>query len=189
MSEDVKMESTGLADLDNILADKDGLTQEPMVIEKKIFDVVLLPLLRNELSITSDESFNHIRNIWINYYKQYSSNRVVMNRKNSTEVELKSMGGNAVFIPMAIKDENDVVIATTPPLIEPVMIVGMNEILEEYSNEMKHNPNVAKAKLINTIRQYTIATNKPWVDFINSYGADGITDIEEEDNDDLIIRS
>ncbi len=179
--------STGIAELDNILKDKEGLSIEPMPIDKKIFDSVLLPLLNNELEISDDESFNHLRNIWINYYNQYSNNRSIVFKDNSG-INQKSMSGNAVFTPMVIKDSDGKIVATTPPLLEPTLVVGMNEILEEYSNEMKHNPNVAKVRLVNTIQQYTISTSQPWIDFLNSYG-DKTTDAIDDDNDDLIIRN
>lgn len=180
--------NTGIAELDAILNDKEGLAIEPMPIDKKIFDNILLPLLKNELSITTEESFDNLRNIWINYYKQYHTNRAVVFKASTGDVA-KSMGGNAVFTPMVIKDDRGVDVAVTPPLIEPTMIVGMNAILEEYSNEMRHNPNAAKVKLLNTIKTFTINTNQAWVDFLNSYGIDGINPIDEDDNDDLIIRS
>lgn len=187
MSEVKSIQSTGIAELDNILADTDGLSIEPMPIDKSMFDSVLLPLLRNELNITTDESFIHIRNIWINYYNHYSTNRMVVFKENSGLVP-KSMSGNAVFTPMVIKDTNGEIVATTPPLLEPSLIVGMNNILEEYGNEMKHNPMVAKTKLVNTIKQYTISTSQPWVDFLKSY-SHKVSDITMDDNDDLIIRS
>lgn len=185
MSE-LNIPSTGIPELDNILADRDGLSIEPMPIDKKIFDAILLPLLRNELNITTDESFTHLRNIWVNYYNQYTSKRTMMFKDNSGLVP-KSMSGNAVFTPMVIKNENGDIVATTPPLLEPSLVVGMNNILEEYGNEMKHNPMVAKSRLVNTIKQYTINTNQVWIDFLNTYGLTS-TSIES-DNDDLIIRS
>ncbi len=187
MSGEVNIPSTGIAELDNILKDTDGLSIEPMPIDKKMFDSVLLPLLKNELDISNDESFNHIRNIWINYYNHYSNYRSIVFKENSG-INPKSMSGNAVFTPMVIKDESGKIIATTPPLIEPTLVVGMNEILEEYSNEMKHNPNVAKVRLVNTIKQYTISTSQTWIDFLNNYGDNTVSSIDD-DNDDLIIRS
>ncbi len=188
MSDKMNIPNTGIAELDNILADKDGLSIEPMPIDKGMFDNVLLPLLRNELSITTDESFTHIRNIWINYYNHYSTNRMVVFKENSG-LSPKSMSGNAVFTPMIIKDSKGETIATTPPLLEPSLIVGMNNILEEYGNEMKHNPMVAKTKLVNTIKQYTISTSQAWIDFLNSYSLIVADNNIADDNDDLIIRS
>lgn len=186
MNEVKDIPSTGIAELDNILSNVDGLAIEPMPIDKKIFDSILLPLLRNELNISTDDSFAHIRNIWINYYN-HDNYRTVLFKENSGLVP-KSMSGNAVFTPMVIKDDKGKVVATTPPLLEPSLIVGMNNILEEYGNEMKHNPMVAKTKLVNTIKQYTISTSQPWIDFLDSY-SHKVTDINDDDNDDLIIRS
>ena len=107
--------------------------------------------------------------------------------KDNNGLVPKSMSGNAVFTPMVNKNENGDIVATTPPLLELSLVVGMNNILEEYGNEMKHNPMVAKARLVNTIKQYTINTNQVWIDFLNTYGLTS-TSIES-DNDDLIIRS
>lgn len=187
MSTETKKYDTGIADLDNILND-DGLSIDPMPIDKNIFDSSILPLLKNELSISTEESYDHIRNIWINYYTKYSNHRAVIYKENSGLVP-KSMGGNALFIPMEIKDSNGITVAITPPLLEPTMIVGMNNILEEYSNEMKHNPNIAKVKLLNTIKQYTLSSNKAWIEFLSAYGSTVNTMITDDDgNDDLIIR-
>lgn len=179
--------ATGIAELDNILNDENGLNIEPMTIDKNTFDNVLLPLLRNELNISREESFTHIRNIWVNYYTHYNTGRVLITKQNDG-VAVKSMSGNAVFTPMAIKDEKGNIVATTPALIEPTMIIGMNNILEEYSNEMKHNPNVAKVRLVKTMQQYTISTSQLWIDFLSTYGNDASTAIDDG-NDDLIIRS
>lgn len=186
--EEVKRPSTGIPELDNILNDTEGLSIDPMPIDKKIFDGVILPLLKNELNISNDDSFTHLRNIWTNYYTNYSNNRAVIYKEGSG-VPPKSMGGNAVFTPMAIKDISGNIVAITPPLLEPTLVVGLNAILEEYTNEMKHNPDVARVKLINTIRGYSISENKAWITFLSTYGNDGTTLVEDDDNDDLIIRS
>lgn len=187
MSTEIGKYNTGIPELDNILNDNTGLAIEPMPIDKNIFDSALLPLLRNEVNLSGDETFTHIRNIWVNYYTNYSKNRAIVYKENSG-LAPKSMGGNAVFTPMEIKDKDGTIVAVTPPLIEPTMIVGINAVLEEYSNEMKHNPNVAKVKLINTIKQYTLDSNEEWINFLKTYGSTIETD-GEIDNDDLIIRS
>lgn len=174
---------TGIPELDKVLSNDDGLTIEPMDIDKSIFDNILLPLLTNEVNLPNDEAFNHVKTIWINYHSNKADARAIGYKKGNG-VEYRVLKGNAVFTPFRIVDKGEVV-DITPPLVEPQMIEGSSHILEEYSNELKHNPDVAKAKLVNTISKYTLSTNNKWIEFINRYNNG--KSINDDSNDDLLI--
>ncbi len=179
------MTTTGIPELDAIVNDKEALSVEPIEIKKVIFDSVFLPLLVNEVKLPSDEAFNHIKTIWINYCGNVLNKRSIGYRKDGNRVEYKEMKGNAIFTPLKIVDENGQLITVTPSLLEPQILVGSNVILEAFSDELKHNPDLAKVKLINSIKKYTISTNENWVTFLKNYGVS--TEKIDEDYEDLIV--
>lgn len=177
--------STGIPELDKVLENPNDLEIEPVDIDKSVFDNILLPLLTNEVNLPENEAFNHVKTIWINYHNSTSGNRAI-GYKIGDKIEYRSLKGNAVFTPLRIIEGGET-IAITPPLIEPHIIPGSSQILEEYSNELKHNPDVAKVRLMNTLARYTLSSNNKWVKFVKTY-TDG-KELHDGMNDDLIVLS
>lgn len=172
------MTKTGLPDVDKLLASDDAIV-EPMIIDQVQFDNVLLPLLTNSVDLPADEVFTHLRTMWTNYYRDQHRAGTMIEDANGKLVS-KPVSGNAVFTPMKIVDSEGNTVAITPPLIEPMIVAGSGNVLLEYINEMRHNPNVASTKLVNSMSKYKLPTSNKWGEFIQSYTGTVNTVMDEE---------
>lgn len=181
----MSIEKTGIPELDRLMESGDALDIEPMVIDKSQFDNVILPLLLNSVNLPIDDVFDHLKNIWVNYYKSSTSSRELVYKDKPNNP--MNIHGNGIFTPMKIVDVKGEAIAITPALVEPSMIVGINNVLEEYSLESKSNPDIAKIKLVNSVKAYKLGGNTKWVKFLETYDTsvvkpiDSSTDISYHD--------
>lgn len=176
----MSIQKTGIPELDRLMEHGDLLAEDPMVIDKAQFDNIILPLLTNSVNLPADEVFGHLKNIWINYYKASAANRT-LTYKDKPEKPI-GLHGNGVFACMKIVDTDGNQVGLTPPLIEPSLVVGVNNVTEEYALEVKSNPDLAKVKLINSIKAYKIGNNNKWVAFLDTYGRDYIEASKENDD-------
>lgn len=172
--------NTGLDDLDKVLNSK-GLDIAPMPIDKEIFDTGILPLLSDySLKLTDSERFEHLHNIWINYYLDISK-RVKPTVKFSRDNNDVVVPMNGLYTPMQIIDLDGTVIDTTPPLLRAEMIPGMTEILANYQIEHKHNPLQANVKLIETFKAMSFDKDQDWIDFLDRYGVSKSESVDDSD--------
>lgn len=180
---------TGLPELDNILNSK-GLNPVPMIIDKEVFDNTIIPLLTDgSLELTDDERYNHLHNIWVNYYKD-TFNKVKPSLNFSRDNNSLIAPMNAVYTPMAVVDLEGNIIATTPSLLQSAMLPGITEVFASYELEQKNSPMEANAKLINTFRALKLGDSNEWELFLNSYLGDrdsnGESYISQDDNQGLL---
>lgn len=136
---DVKL--TGLADLDNLLSTSIG--NEPMPIDKNMFDAIILPLLVDDLKtekpLTVDERFEHLKNIWINYYREHAKKNNLAIDANAVPTRdprtpVKAITSNGVFHPMVIIDIEGNVVDT--PSLQPHIVASIEKRISAESDRL-----------------------------------------------------
>ena len=171
-----KVVLTGLSDVDEILKN-DTITNEPMPIDKELFDAVILPLIVGDTTIESkDERFEHLKNIWINYYRDYAIKENItidpdsIARLRSKPTNVKAVKGNGVFHPMKIIDINGVVVDTTPPLLQPFLLDNASINALDYRATNNVSPGMGDNALLNIINNEKISIeDDTWDAFIKRY--------------------
>lgn len=161
--------NTGLNDLDLVL-NSTGLDPQPMKIDKEMFDAIILPLLTDfNLPLTEKERFDHLCNIWVNYYIDISK-RVKPTVNFSRENKDLVVPMNGLYMPMAIISLDGTVNAITPSLLNATILPGMTEVFANYQMEHKTNPMGANVRLIETFKSISIGRDAEWVKFLEEYG-------------------
>ena len=179
---------TGLADLDSILSTPIG--NEPMPIDKEIFDAVILPLLTDDIAsekpLSRDERFEHLKNIWINYYKEHAKkNNITIDPSavptRDPRTPVKAITSNGVFHPMVIIDIEGNVVDTTPPLLEPFIVENLTEAALQYNT----NPSNSNGLLVDVVENgnklYVNDGKNSWSLFLERYY--GKVTVKEEDSE------
>ena len=189
MSHDVKL--TGLADLDQILKSDIKNDIEPMPISKVLFDSIILPLLVGDTTVEMeiDTRFEHLKNIWANYYTKWKESTGELIRKEDIvdkKKPVKIVSGKGVFHPMVIMDNTNKVVDTTPALLEPFTIDNGSElslhIMSSQNSPMIYNQAVGgiNTEVVNSKTPH----QSEWSKFINRYYVEPTKENEvlEEEN-------
>lgn len=129
-----KVKLTGIAELDSILSTSTDEMVESMIIDKALFDSIILPLLIDDTTVALDKDtrFEHLKNIWINYYKTWKDKTTAIINKSDIPDDKKKItaivSANGVFHPMKIVDEKGDVVDITPALLKPFTVENATEI-------------------------------------------------------------
>lgn len=181
----MEVKLTGLSDVDQLLKNGDIENTASMPIDKSMFDSVILPLLTGvDTTIDNvDERFEHLKNIWNNYYKDYSGRKT--KEKLSGNKPGVVVNGNGVFYSMTILDIDGTVVATTPPLLEPFTLE--NGTLAAIAHKKAVETKLLTANNIDMLTEEckASATKSKWTIFLDSYLGESVDEINtpaEENN-------
>lgn len=184
---DVKF--TGLADLDNLLSTPIG--NEPMPIDKNMFDAIILPLLMDDLKsekpLTVDERFEHLKNIWINYYREHAKKNNLAIDANAVPTRdprtpVKAITSNGVFHPMVIIDIEGNVVDTTPPLLEPFIVENTTEAALQYNANPMSSSGLLLDVITNGNKSFINDNKNSWSAFLDRYYGKSVEKSEETES-------
>lgn len=183
----MEVKLTGLSDVDNLLKDGSIENSATMPIDKAIFDSVILPLLTGvDTTIENiDERFDHLKNIWNNYYKDYSGRK--SKEPMSTNKPGVVVNGNGVFHSMSIIDNTGVIVAVTPPLLEPFTLE--HGTLASLNKQTSIENKVLGDNSLGLLAQEckTSATKSKWSLFLDEYLGEAVTETAKEETNEFSL--
>lgn len=168
-------------DIAGIMNEK-GLDVTPSNIDKKLFDVAIMPLITGVGGLDVATRLEHLHNIWRNY----------TTNKSLSVVELKegyySHMSNNIFAPMAIIDTDGTVVDITPPLYTPMIIPNTNTVASGIQLEQSNNPLATAGALGRRLGITGGEANNDWLAFLARYnsGAAPISRVDDTDTQGLV---
>jgi len=167
-----KVIKTGIADLDDIIADTVLVKADDMIIDKSIFDGIIIPLITEGVELPPDERFNHLVNIWRNYG------------------DTGDNVGSSLFKGFAIVDTDGITVATTPPLLKHRAIENANKLLDSYLLLAQSNTRSADNLLSNNSQSFGRSVESTeWRNFFKKYNGSTIDIIPVDWDDQGLVES